>query len=209
MTEDSRGFDYFCGVLASFCDRASNTLAVRRQKVAGKEGQVYHPGMQITPVDRFGKHHWSLLAFIQTLCRSRVDGVGSIERRHVRTNEHRHPLLAANAHLTPWKPEYSTRLAGFFAFEDRNDLEKSVAAGFQLLDHDDWDVLDDLNAAGLVETLSLTNGSVRMTPAGVEVADLIGAHKTKGGAFADFRVPDYLGISTAHRDGQEIGSTAA
>lgn len=68
------------------------------------------------------------------------------------------------------------------------DTTKAVAAGLQILGHDDWDCLDDLRSAGYVDILSLANSCVRMTPQGIKVAAMLREHKATGGMFAGFRL---------------------
>jgi DNA-binding PadR family transcriptional regulator len=53
-----------------------------------------------------------------------------------------------------------------------------------LLTHDDWDCLDDLEADGFLEVINLTQGVVKLTPAGLVVAAQLRAHKAHGGQFA-------------------------
>lgn len=137
---------------------------------------------QTTPVSQFGKDHWSLLAYVETRCVDGKTGVGQLAHTHMRGNPQTHPLLAN----TPWKPHFGTRLKDFFSFEHRSDALKAIAAGLMLDGHDDWDCLDDLAAAGYVEILSLANGHVRMTDAGLELAAQLRHHKARGGQFASF-----------------------
>ena len=102
----------------------------------------------------FSKDHWSLMAYIECRCVDDEKGIGLLDRSRMRTNANKHPLLAANS--GSWRKEWSTRLKGFFDFDDRQDAEKAISAGFMLDGHDDWDCLDDLEAAGYVETLNLS-----------------------------------------------------
>jgi hypothetical protein len=143
-------------------------------------------------IDRFGKDHWSMLAYVETLCvDSSNAGIGQIDLRRVRANERTHPLLSVNGPMAAWKPNFGTRLKGFFDFAGRNDPAAAEAAGLQLTAHDDWDCLDDLEAAGLVETLSRANGAVRMTEPGLLMSARLRQHKAQGGMFANFD-PDGL-----------------
>lgn len=146
--------------------------------------------MEFTHPSRFGKDHWSLLAYVETCCVDGRDGIGTLDRRRLRCNENNHPLYKGTYSPTGWQPSYSTRLAGFFDFADRSDTTKAVAAGLQILGHDDWDCLDDLRSAGYVDILSLANSCVRMTPQGIKVAAMLRKHKATGGMFAGFRLPD-------------------
>ena len=141
-----------------------------------------------TPADKFGKDHWSLLAYVEHCCVNGRDGFGKLDRRRLRCNPNNHMLAGVYSNDTQWKLNHGTRSAGFFDFEERNDPEKAIAAGVQLLDHDDWDCLDDLEAAGYIEVLSLVNGFVKMTVTGCDVAAKLRAHKAHGGQFAGFRL---------------------
>lgn len=145
--------------------------------------------MNATPVHKFGKDHWSMLAYVETCCVDGRDGHGLLDFSRVRCNPIRHPLLAGSAALCgSWKLNYSTRLSGFFDFADRSDPEKAIAAGLMLRDHDDWDCLDDLQAAGYVEIESLANGIVKLTELGMDVAGRLRSHKASGKHFATFSV---------------------
>jgi hypothetical protein len=138
-----------------------------------------------TPIVRWGKDHWSLLAYVECVCVDGSDTIGAIDKRRVRCNPATHPLHNA-VFGVPWKPEYGTRLRGFFDFPNRADAVASEMAGLQLLAHDDWDCLDDLEAAGLVEIISTTNGFVRMTKTGIAESAALREHKISGGNFANF-----------------------
>lgn len=147
-------------------------------------------------IDRYGKDHWSMLAYVETLCVDSPgsDGVGRIDLRRVRCNGATHQLLNANA-TVGWKPQYGTRLRGFFDFSGRANPDAAAAAGLQIKDHDDWDCLDDLADAGLVDILSLVNGFVKMTPTGLDVSAQLRQHKATGGMFASF-VPAAMPVTT-------------
>ena len=144
--------------------------------------------MSNTQVEKFGKDHWSMLAYVEHCCVNGRDGFGEIDRRRVRCNPNTNHMLAGIYSDVQWKLNYSTRLAGFFDFEERSDPEKAIAAGLQLRDHDDWDCLNDLEAAGYIEVLSLVNGFVKMTDKGCGVAAKLRAYKVRGGQFAGFRL---------------------
>jgi len=142
--------------------------------------------MKTVPIEDFGKDHWSLLAYVETLCvDSHKDGVGEIDKRRIRTNGKTHPLHAVNRHIVgDWSPEYGTRLAGYW------DSMGKVVPERQIWPHDDWDCLNDLEAAGLIEVMSEANGFVLMTEKGLKVAAALRAYKTKGGMFSGFRWAD-------------------
>lgn len=153
--------------------------------------------MSAVPVEKFGKDHWSTFAYIETCC---VDNKGQLDKSKMRTNIQKHPLLAgfSNGHIQ-WTPSHNTRLKGFFQFEGKYDPEQAIKNGFMVDDHDDWDCLDDLEAAGFVESISLANGVVKMTELGMKVASLLRVHKVNGGHFAQFSYP----VNTKHTE-QEL-----
>jgi len=133
-----------------------------------------------TPVHKFGKDHWSLLAYVECCCVDGRDGVGALDHARMRSKH-------GKSSVGCWKPQYSTRLKGFFEYEHRADPQAAIAAGFMLSDHDDFDCLVDLESAGLLEILSSTNRLVKLTPAGIAVAAEIRQHKAGGAHFATFK----------------------
>jgi hypothetical protein len=122
---------------------------------------------QAIPTDRWSKDHWSLLGYIATC----FDG--ELDHRRLRCNENTHPLLNRGPKELGWQDSYGTRLK-----EPTQTLPE----------HDDWDCLDDLEAAGMVEIISLVNGFVVMTHKGNEIAFRLREHKQKGGNFAGFQL---------------------
>lgn len=139
--------------------------------------------MRTVAESEFGKDHWSLLAYVEARCVDGVQGLAQLGRSRMRCNPVSHPLLAAGA---PWKAEYGSRLRGYFQFPERADAQKAAAAGLLMLDHDDWDCLDDLQTAGLLEIQSLANPCAQLTARGIAVSAALRAHKMAGGVFANF-----------------------
>lgn len=135
------------------------------------------------PVELFSKDHWSTFAYVESRCVDGKDGLGTLECNRMRCNPSRHPLLSGGA---PWREGYSTRLSGFFDSPDRHDANKAIEQGLMAAGHDDWDCLDDLEAAGLVEVISLAQCVVRLTSEGLRVSSLLRQHKAQGGNFARF-----------------------
>jgi len=129
----------------------------------------------------FGKDHWSLLGYVETLCvEGTKEGIGTIDYRRMRVNEKTHPLLSRAPSSLSWQPTYGSRLKGYWKPDKTTDPLR------RLDDHDDVDCLDDLADEGLVEILSLVNGYVTLTDRGREIALRLRAHKSKGGHFATF-----------------------
>lgn len=164
------------------------TLGIRSSWRRTRGEAVQHPmdeqAQSVTHVsiERFGKDHWSLLAYIETCCvDSAQEGIGTLDNRRMRCHP-KHPKQHIVVHGAGggWQESYGTRLRGFFGPDNQTHPEH------RLPDHDDWDCLDDIEAAGLVEVLNVANGFVRMTPAGIEVAAALRKHKALGGTLASF-----------------------
>ena len=128
-------------------------------------------------MDRWGRDHWSTLAFIETLC---VDYGGRLDnqrRRSLRCNPATHPGHGYSADgEVQWRPEYGTRLKGYF--ENKK---------LQLPCHDDFDCAEDCEVAGLLINLGTGINPVwKLTPRGLELTAKLRAHKANGGSFASF-----------------------
>ena len=120
-------------------------------------------------VEKFGKDHWSTLAYVECCA---VDDKGALDNRHMRCDADRHPGLV-NPMLDSVQ-KYPTILAG----------------GEELPDHDDWDCLDDLEAAGFIEQRGTgIHPVIKMTEAGNKVAASLRHHKSQGGNFSGFQWP--------------------
>jgi hypothetical protein len=134
------------------------------------------------PREKWGRDHASLLAYVESCTvngvkKAKMPGearvVAELDKRRLRCNEKRHPMHAVNLNMTDlasWKPTYGTRCAG-----DHVEAE-----------HDDWDVLNDLESAGLVDVISEANAFVLLTAAGAVIASRIREHKAKGKQFREF-----------------------
>lgn len=125
--------------------------------------------MMGVPVADFGKDHWSTFAYTECCT---VDSKGVLDPRRMRCDFNRRPGLFATQRLSADR-KYPTILAG----------------GRELPDHDDWDCLDDLEAAGLLQQVGTgVNPVVRLTDAGHEAAAALRRHKAQGGNFAGFHL---------------------
>ncbi len=130
------------------------------------------PPTVIEPADRpdttlWGKDHWSLLAYLE--CRA-VDHRGHVDMRPMRVNSVKRGFT--NGASERWKPEYGTRLK-----------DGSIPNP----DHDDIDVFQELEAAGLVQNPATDlNPCVQITPVGFEVVHLIRQAGAAGGRYKDF-----------------------
>lgn len=119
-------------------------------------------------IDRWGKDHWSTLAYIE--CRI-VDHGGTIKNEQLRTdwsiNRHR-------AHRGGDGARYPTRLRG----------------GDTASPHDDWSCIEDMEREGLIEWHGTGLHPIfKLTPKGLEIAQALRTHKASGGTFATFVWP--------------------
>lgn len=122
------------------------------------------------PLERWGKDHWSLLAYIETCS---VDHQGKLSFDRMRCNRETHPLQHAcrkyptSEALSAWKPTWGTY------------LKES-----QLSEHDDWDCLADLYYAGLV--VHPSNDVVHLTEKGIKIVQQLRVFKSQSGQYKDF-----------------------
>lgn len=120
-------------------------------------------------VEKFGKDHWSALAYVECCA---VDNRGMLDNRRMRCDPDRHPGLMWYNYREGLDKKYPTILVG----------------GEELPDHDDWDCLDDLEAAGFIEIRGTgLHPVVIMTALGFTVGAALRQHKAKGRNFAEFR----------------------
>jgi hypothetical protein len=150
--------------------------------------------------NQFGKDHWSMLAYVESVC---VDGK-QLNHSKMRANSQTHPLL--NSTGLKWREDWGTRLADYFI--EVNDLwqvepDEPKREANRLKQHDDWDCLNDLEAAGFVEVWNTTQGAVKMTDMGQMVAAQLRVHKASGGTFASFCKAYRTSVNDVQ--GKEIG----
>jgi len=135
--------------------------------------------MKSVPMEKWGKDHWSLLAFIETLCVDHKGAVSDKHRRNFRTNSKTHPAYGYwPMGERKWNPAHGSRLKGYF---DKNDPK------LRLSQHDDWDCVEDFEAAGVLENQgSGMNPVFVLTPLGQTLTSQLRIHKQDGGHFATF-----------------------
>lgn len=123
------------------------------------------------PMALWSKDHWSTFAYLETRA---VDHGGGINFSHMRCDIARHPGYAHSGCSREFGGgPYPTRLKN----------------GFEMKDHDDWDCLEDLAAAGLIENKGTgMNPVVKLTEKGREIANKLRVWKEKGGQFSGFTV---------------------
>jgi len=123
-------------------------------------------------INDFGKDHWSVFAFCEVRC---VDYYGGgIPTKYLR--------IKNEAIHSGWKPEWGTKLAGYFLENDEVDLSR------RLDDHDDLDCIEDLENAGLLKNRgSGINPHISLTDKGFEISGKLRAHKARGGQYSSFK----------------------
>jgi hypothetical protein len=132
-------------------------------------------------IEDYCKDHWSLLGFIESRVEAYNVGpnTGRLDLRHMRVNPTLHPQFNNG---NGWKPEYGSRLQGYWVEGQPNNPDKLI------LDHDDIHCLEDMERAGLIEWQSSANMFVKLTPYGVEVASRLRRHKLEGKNYSEFKI---------------------
>ena len=128
--------------------------------------------MKPIPMSKWGKDHWSTLAYLETLA---VDykGWAIPVNAMMRTNEIRHPHLLGNT-------GFSSDALNGGGYPTR--LKEGEVKG-----HDDWDCVDDAIEEGLVEDVGTgLNRAYKFTKLGKEVMAKLRQFKMDGGNFGDF-----------------------
>lgn len=121
------------------------------------------------PMGKWGKDHWSTLAYLETLA---VDhnGLAKPMNARMRTNEIRHPHLIGVGLGCVGGSEYPTR------------LKEGEVKG-----HDDWDCVDDATEEGITEDVGTgLNRAYKFTKLGKEVMAKLRQFKMDGGNFGSF-----------------------
>lgn len=127
-------------------------------------------------VKDFGKDHWSLLAYVEYRA---VNHGGVLNIQHLRTKNKAISTTPLGQNF--WKPEYGTRLFGYWKEDGTTDESK------KLLDHDDHDCLDDLEAEGFIKDVgTMINPFALLTDKGAEVCGRMAKHKSDGHHYATF-----------------------
>ena len=126
------------------------------------------------PPEQWGRDHWSALLYIETVC---VDGQGIPGRQKVQCNANRHPGLLHHSPITNQPQDGSTYTIRL----------KSAGHEIPGPDYDEWDCLEDAEAAGFIESLGTgINPRFRMTGLGNRAAHQFRAHKSQGGNLTNF-----------------------
>jgi len=139
------------------------------------------------PVERWGKDHWSTLAFIEVLCVDYKGLLSDKHRRSLRCNPKTHPASGYWLGKPRWEKSYGTRLKGFYTDNGKPRPQ------LQLQSHDDWDCIEDMEAAGVLENNgSAINPMFKLTEQGLRYCAALRRFKANGGTFAKFDPAKHL-----------------
>lgn len=120
-------------------------------------------------MNNWGRDHWSLLAYFETVA---VDYNGKVDVSRIRTNSTKRGYSNGNITSQDWQDTWGTRM------KDGDILDTQ---------HDDIDVMNELEEAGLVKNVSTElNPIIEITERGWEVVGKIRKHKSNGGTFGNF-----------------------
>lgn len=125
------------------------------------------------PVDKWGKDHWSMFAYVGH-CVTEREGFMSGPR--LRCKDDRPGIQRAYGQR--WDPKYGTRLNGYFQSPNDKTL--------MLPDHDDIDCLQDMEAEEMVLLGTTVSMFVQLTDKGREFEEALRRFKQDGGNFSDF-----------------------
>lgn len=105
-------------------------------KVATIEKPNFSVAELIQKTAQWGKDHWSLLAYFETVC---VDNQGRPDFMRMRINPKMHPF-GGGTHFGPrqWQDSYATRLKDGSIPNNK---------------HDDYDVMEELENLGFLENI--------------------------------------------------------
>ena len=131
-------------------------------------------------IDRWGKDHWSTLAYLE--CRV-VDNKGIVDNLQMRCNPRLHRGF--------------TNILPMGAIVDGSNYPTILNDG-ETEKHDDWSCLEDMVATGLIiaiyrvkksaEFVGHMEARIKLTELGLQVSRMLRAHKADGGTFTTFRM---------------------
>lgn len=136
-------------------------------------------GNDYVPIEKWGKDHWSTLAYLE--CRT-VDQHGIVNNKNMRCNPRIHREFMNSARQHSGK-KYPTILK----------------SGEKLEQHDDWSCVEDMVAAGLIRAYFDTDhctfgggkAKVELTADGHAYTNALRRHKSNGGTWADFDLSEF------------------
>lgn len=125
------------------------------------------------PIKNWGKDHWSMLAYLETLAVEH-EGIAQPDPSRMRTNRKTH--AGTGGGITPYGSEM-----------DASEKYPTKLKKGELKGHDDWDCAEDLAEAGFLESIgSGVNPAYTFTDKGRLVTSKLREHKMSGGVFHNF-----------------------
>ena len=135
---------------------------------------------EFVPISKFGKDHWSTFAYVDTLLADRK----WIANERMRCNARRHrPFVHVNR---------------FREVQDGSKYPTRLNDGSEVVNHDDWDCLQDCEHEGLLalivdedtrrgeEVFGGARARVELTAKGRAISSQLRNFKAKGGNFREF-----------------------
>lgn len=126
----------------------------------------------IIPMNKWGRDHWSTLAFVATVMADRGQFVMTGDAR-MRSNRKNFQAMPSTNGIVMRK-EHGSRLS------DGSSVE----------DHDDWCCIQDFAAEGLLTVEEIDVGErFRFSNKGQALVTSLLTHKMKGGTFSNYKAP--------------------
>lgn len=140
---------------------------------AHNAGEIVHPQPPRIEPERWGRDHYSLLGYVFL----RAHDTGTLDPERMRCKR-------GNPHMTATQQSLLKRHGGPMSTRLVGDADVAEVQE----EHDDWDVLDDLIAAGLVVNAGTgANPRVVLTLLGVDVGSFICRHRQELGGWNALR----------------------
>lgn len=147
------------------------------------------------PVEKFGRDHWSLLGYIESVC---VEMKGFQVGFDPCMRQFKHSVIGLRLALhCPWPKRVRKASPQLEPYDDAIETKYGtrLGDGTRLNGHDDWDCVHDMMAAGFFTTTDfekIDGGEVlHLSLLGTEMANQLRYHKSNGGSFANF-IPKFL-----------------
>lgn len=154
-------------------DRPTNAIVNSNEQDKIKESidQLLNINGQVVTPDRFGASHYNLLAKLVSRCYEQQADTIKFSRAWIRSNKAKHYHLSRKGEN--WWNGNGTQLLGCEAFNPSQNPQPAIDAGVLLPRHDDWDCLQDLEAAGMIRIESLEKAKITMLEPGYQAIEAL------------------------------------
>lgn len=151
---------------------------------------VHSLGDEYFPPEKWGQDHWSCLAYVETVMAdlSRFEVGYDV---HFRQKPHHTRVMLRDCP----RPKRTSPTPPCMAPLMSPDCGTKLRDGSKVWNHDDWDCIVDMAAAGVFQQSpeEIEPGvSLTFSPKGEKVASALRSHKRKGGKFTDFVMPIWM-----------------